>query len=155
MKKLALIAICAVLICFTVNAQKATVAKIATKTEKATDAKVPAVLKAAFAKQFPKATDVKWEKEGGDWEVALKNNGKEMTVAMDKKGKVTETEVSIQVAELPGAALKYIATKFKGKPILSVDKITAGTKVSFEVVVQKGKAMMFDENGKYLKTGND
>jgi len=143
MKRFVLISLCTVLICFSVNAQKGA------------DAKVPAVLKASFAKQFPKATDVKWEKEGGNWEVALKNNGKEMTVVMDPKGKVTETEIPIQVTELPGAAMKYIADKFKGKPILSIDKITAGTKVSYEVVVQKGKAMMFDENGKYLKTGND
>lgn len=131
------------MICFTVNAQKAA------------DAKVPAVLKTAFAKQYPKATDVKWEKEGANWEVALKNNGKEMTVVLDKKGTVTETEVSIQVAELPGPAMKYIAEKFKGKPILSLDKITAGTKVSYEVVVVKGKALMFDAAGKYMKTAKD
>jgi len=28
-------------------------------------------------------------------------------------------------------------------------------KVSYEVVVQKGKAMMFDEAGKYSNTGKD
>ena len=143
MKRLVLIALCSVMICFTVNAQKAS------------DAKVPAVVKAAFAKQYPKATDVKWEKEGGNWEVALKNNGKEMTVVLDKKGTVTETEVPIQVTELPGPAMKYIAEKYKGKPILSLDKITAGTKVSYEVVVVKGKALMFDATGKYLNTGKD
>lgn len=143
MKRFVLISLCTVLICFSVNAQKAP------------DAKVPAVLKTAFVKQFPKATDVKWEKEGGNWEVALKNNGQEMTVVLDKKGTVTETEVSIQVTELPGAALKYIADKFKGKPILSIDKITSGKKITYEVVVVKGKAMMFNEAGKYLNTGKD
>jgi hypothetical protein len=143
MKRLVLIALCSVMICFTVSAQKGA------------DAKVPAVLKAAFAKQFPKATDVKWEKEGGNWEVALKNNGKEMTVVMDPKGKVTETEVPIMGTELPGLAMKYIADKFKGKPILSADKITSGMKVTYEVVIEKGNAMKFDETGKYLKTGKD
>ena len=143
MKRLILISLCTVLICFTVNAQKAS------------NAKVPAVLKAAFAKQYPKATDVKWEKEGVNWEVALKNNGQEMTVAMDPKGTVTEIEAPIKVTELPAAVTKYVAEKFKGKKILSADKITAGTNVTYEVVVQKGKALMFDAAGKYMSTGKD
>jgi len=143
MKRLILISLCTVLICFSVNAQKGV------------DAKVPSVLKTSFAKLYPKATDVKWEKEGANWEVAFKNLSKEMTVALDKKGVVTETEVPIVATELPAAALKYLAEKFKGKPILSADKITAGKKVSYEVVVQKGKAIMFDEAGKYLNTGKD
>ena len=143
MKKLVLITLGAVLICYSVNAQKAT------------DAKVPAVVKAAFAKQFPKATDVKWEKEGANYEVALKNNGQKMTVGMDAKGKVTETEVGINAIELPGAVMKYLGEKFKGKPILSADKITAGTQVTYEVVVQAGKALMFDANGKFLKSAKD
>jgi hypothetical protein len=143
MKRLFLISLCTVLICFSVSAQKDA------------DAKVPAALKISFAKLYPKAMDVKWEKEGANWEVAFKNLGKEMTVALDKKGVVTETEVPIVATELPAIALRYLAEKFKGKPILSVDKITASTKVSYEVVVQKGKALMFDANGKYLSTGKD
>ena len=143
MKRLVLISLCTVLICFSVNAQKAA------------DTKVPAILKTSFAKLYPKATDVKWEKEGGNWEVALKSNGKEMTVVMDPKGKVTEVEAPIKITELPAALTKYVAKKFKGKPILSADKITAGTKVTYEVVVQKGKALMFDETGKFMNTGKD
>lgn len=147
MKRLVLIALCSVIICFTVSAQK--------EAEEKGDVKAPAALKAAFAKQFPKATDVKWGKEGADYEVGMKNNGQEMTVVMNSKGVVTETEVGIKVTELPSAVTKYVAEKFKGKKILTADKITAGTKITFEVVVQKGKAMMFDANGKYLNTGKD
>lgn len=143
MKKLALITLGAILICFSVNAQKLTATK------------VPAVVKASFAKQFPKATDVKWEKEGKTYEVALKNNGQDMTVSLDAKGTLVETEVGIKSTELPAAVLKYIGEKFKGKTILSADKITAGSKVSYEVVVQKGKALMFDANGKYLESAKD
>ena len=143
MKKLVLITLSAILIGVSVNAQKIT------------DAKVPAVLKAAFAKQFPKATDVKWEKEGANYEVALKDNGKEMTVALDAKGTVVETEVGVKTTELPASILKYVGEKFKGKTILSADKITAGGKVSYEVVVQKGKALIFDATGKYLKSAKD
>jgi hypothetical protein len=143
MKKLFLISACAVLFCFSVNAQKMDAAK------------VPAVVKASFAKQFPSATDVKWEKEGKTYEVAIKNNGQTMTVSLDAKGTLVETEVGIKSNELPSAVLKYISNNFKGKTILSVDKITTGSKVTYEVVVQKGKALIFDANGKFLKKEKD
>ena len=105
------------------------------------ESKVPAFLKASLAKQFPKATDVKWEKEDANYEVALKDNGKEMTVTMDAKGTIIEKEVGITANELPAETLKYVAEKFKGKKIISADKITAGSKVSYEVVVSKRKGI--------------
>lgn len=135
--------VCAVLICFSVNAQKMSAAK------------VPAVVKASFAKQFPSATDVKWEKEGKTYEVELKYNGQNITVSLDAKGKIVETEFGIKSFELPKTTLKYVSDNFKGKPILSAEKITAGSKVSYEVVVQKGKALVFDAKGKFLEKEND
>lgn len=143
MKKLFLMSACAVLFCFSVNAQKMN------------SAKVPAVVKASFAKQFPSATDVKWEKEGKTYEVALKNNGQTMTVSLDAKGTLVETEVGIKSSELPAAVLKYVKDNFKGKSVLSADKITAGSKVTYEVVVQKGKALIFDAKGKFLEKEKD
>ena len=56
---------------------------------------------------------------------------------------------------LPAAIMKYVSTNFKGKSVLSADKITAGTKVTYEVVVQKGKALIFDANGKFLEKEKD
>lgn len=143
MKKLLLMSACAVLLCISVNAQKMNAAK------------VPAVVKASFAKQFPTANDVKWEKEGKTYEVALNYNGQNITVSLDGKGTIVETEFGIKSIDLPAPALKYVSDNFKGKPILSADKITAGSKVTYEVVVQKGKALMFDEKGKYIKKEND
>ena len=143
MKKLLLMSACAVLFCFSVNAQKMNAAK------------VPAVVKASFAKQFPTAADVKWEKEGKTYEVALKYNGQNITVSLDGKGTIVETEFGIKSIDLPAPALKYVSDNFKGKPILSADKITAGSKITYEVVVQKGKALMFDEKGTYIKKEND
>jgi uncharacterized membrane protein YkoI len=138
MKKLFLITLGAVLISFSVTAQKLT------------EAKVPAVVKASFAKQFPKATDVKWEKEGLTYEVACKMDGKEMTVGLDAKGALIETEAGIPTTELPAAVAKAVAEKFKGQKIISVDKINAGTKVTYEVMVKKGEGQVFDPSGKYM-----
>ena len=119
MKKLLLMSACAVLLCISVNAQKMNAAK------------VPAVVKASFAKQFPTANDVKWEKEGKTYEVALNYNGQNITVSLDGKGTIVETEFGIKSIDLPAPALKYVSDNFKGKPILSADKITAGSKDRF------------------------
>ena len=143
MKKLLLITLSAVLISFSVSGQKPAVLK------------VPAVVKASFAKQFPKATDVKWEKEDAVYEVTLKNNGQVMTVTLNNKGILTETEVGIKPSDLPAQILKYVREKFKGKTILSADKITAGSKLTYEVNVQKGQALIFDPNGKLLEKAKD
>lgn len=143
MKKIILITIGALMISISVNAQKMNAAK------------VPPIVKASFAKQFPSATDVKWEKEGKTYEVALKNKDQEMTVSLDAKGTLVETEVGIKSTELPAAVLKFVNDNFKGKTIQSVDKITAGSKVTYEVVVQKGKALIFDAKGKFLEKEKD
>ncbi|MDP4290643.1 MAG: PepSY-like domain-containing protein [Bacteroidota bacterium] len=143
MKKVFLITLGVFLICFSANAQKANAVK------------VPAAVKASFEKQFPKASDAKWEKEGAEYEVAIKNNGQEMTIAYDAKGKMLETELKIKSTELPAAVLKSINDKYKGKPILDAEKITAGEKITYEVVVQKGKALIYDANGKLLEQEKD
>ena len=138
-----LITAAAVLICFSVNAQKMEASK------------VPAVVKSSFAKQFPSATDVKWEKEGKTYEVAMKHNGQTMTVSLDAKGTLIETEVGIKSTELPASVLKYVKDNLKGKTVQSADKIMAGNKVTYEVVVEKGKALIFDAQGKFLDKEKD
>ena len=73
----------------------------------------PAVAKAAFAKAYPAATKVKWEKEGKTYEVALNYNGQNITVSLDGKGTIVETEFGIKSIDLPAPALKYVSDNFK------------------------------------------
>lgn len=143
MKKLILLIACAGLFSFSVSAQKMDVAR------------VPAAVKATFAKQFPTATDVNWEKEGKEYEVAFKNKGQAMTVSLDAKGTLLETETGLKSSELPAAIQKYLSDNYKGKTIQSADKTVAGTKVTYEVVVEKGKELVFDANGKFIKKAKD
>lgn len=112
---------------------------------------IPAVAKSSFTKLHPQATGVKWEKEEGGYEASFKENGKDMSVVMDAKGTLKETETDIVVAELPAAIRAYVAKQMPGKKIKEAAIIVdaAGTKM-YEAEVG-GKDLMFDVNGKLMK----
>lgn len=142
MKKLLLISALATCISFAACAQKIAAAK------------VPAAAKAAFAKQYP-GIAAKWEKENGKYEVNFKQKGNTMSVLMDDKGNITETEIDIKGTDLPAAVLAYVKEHYKGKTIKEGAKISkADGTINYEAEVG-GKDVIFDENGKFLKETKD
>ena len=116
--------------------------------------KVPAAVKAAFAKQYPGVT-VKWEKEDGKFEAGFKHNGSTMSALFEANGMMTESEMDIKVADLPASVLVYVKDHYKGKSIKEGAKITkADGTVNYEAEVD-GKDVIFDANGKFLKEAKD
>lgn len=116
--------------------------------------KVPAAVKAAFAKQFPGATP-KWEKEDGKYEAGFKQNGNTMSALFEANGTMTESEMDIKVTDLPAAVLSYVKDHYKGKSIKEGAKITkADGTVNYEAEVD-GKDVIFDATGKFLKEVKD
>ena len=116
--------------------------------------KVPAVVKAAFDKQFP-GVNAKWEKEDGSFEVNFTQNGHEMSALYDANGKMTESEMEIKVTELPQNVLTYVSEHYKGKKIKSAAKITnADGSVNYEANVN-GKDAIFNTEGKFIKEVKD
>jgi cytochrome c-type biogenesis protein CcmE len=142
MKKLVPISVVASCIFFTACAQNLDASKI------------PAAAKSSFEKQYP-GVAVKWEKEDGKYEVHFKQNGNMMSVLMDEKGVITETELYIRVTDLPATILAYVKEHYKRKTIKEGAKITKtdGT-INYEVEVS-GKDVIFDTNGKFLKKEKD
>ena len=117
-------------------------------------AKVPAAVKASFTKNFPGAT-AKWEKENANYEAGFKKDGHEMSALFDANGTMTESEMEIKVAELPTAVTTYLNTNYKGVKVKEAAKITkAGGEVNYEAEV-KGKDLIFDANGNFLKEVKD
>jgi hypothetical protein len=116
--------------------------------------KVPAAVKAAFAKQYPGIT-TKWEKEDGKFEAGFKQNGNTMSALFEANGTMTESEMDIKVADLPATVLAYVKDHYKGKTIKEGAKITkADGTVNYEAEVD-GKDVIFDSNGKFLKEAKD
>lgn len=116
--------------------------------------KVSAAARASFAKTYP-GVAAKWEKENGKYEVNFKQDGKTMSLLMDEKGAITETEVDIKVIGLPPTVVAYIKEHYKGKTIKEGAKITrADGKVNYEAEVD-GEDIIFDADGKFLKEIKD
>lgn len=116
--------------------------------------KVPDVVKQAFAKNFPGAV-AKWEKEGAQYEANFKTAGHTMSAVFDSKGTMEESETAISVNELPATVLTYVKNNYKSAKISEAAKITkVNGEINYEAEV-KGKDLIFDTSGKFLKEEKD
>lgn len=117
-------------------------------------AKVPAAVKAAFAKQYPGATP-KWEMEDGKYEAGFTQQRHEVSVLYNANGTMTESEAEIKVAELPASITAYVKAHRNGATIKEAAKITkTNGDINYEAVV-KGMALIFDTKGNFLKEEKD
>lgn len=123
--------------------------------QKMKSAEVPAVVKDAFQKQYPTANDVKWDKEKGNYEASFDLNKVDNSVLIDGNGKILETEVEIEISELPKGVSEYVKAQYKGMSIKEAAKITdAAGVITYEAEV-KGMDLIFDRTGKFLKESKD
>lgn len=119
---------------------------ISANAQKVSAEKMPAPVKATFAKLHPN-TKVMWEMEGKNYEAGFKVKGVETSEVYAASGTLMETEVEIKVSELPAAVM----AKLKGMKITEAAKITkANGSVTYEAEV-KGKDLVFDANGNPVK----
>ncbi|MEO7530106.1 MAG: PepSY-like domain-containing protein [Sediminibacterium sp.] len=111
----------------------------------------PAAAKAAFAKAYPAASKVKWEKEDGNYEVTFFDKGNELSAIYNAKGIMQESEHEMKVTELPATISAYMKEHYKGVKVTGAAKITkTDGSVNYEAAV-KGKDVLFDVNGKFIK----
>jgi uncharacterized membrane protein YkoI len=111
--------------------------------------------KASFEKAYPNVKDAKWEKEDGNYEVSFTQNGKELSVIIDAKGKILESEQEMKPSELLATITKYMETHYKGQVVKGAAKITkADGSIVYEAAI-KGKDVLFDATGKFIKEAKD
>jgi Putative beta-lactamase-inhibitor-like, PepSY-like len=123
--------------------------------QKVKEADVPSEVKAAFAKKYPDVKAGGWVKEDGNYEVEFDYKKAEMTLVIDPKGTVLETETEIKVSELPKTVLDYCASKYAGKKIKEASRIEGSAgEVTYEAEIEK-MDVLFDANGKFLKESKD
>ncbi len=118
--------------------------------QKIKEQNVPQVVKNALIQKFPKATKLKWDKEGENFEASFDLDDVDNSVLFNKAGRIIETEVEITTTQLPETVLNYLRTNYKDQKIKEAAKITSENgKVTYETEI-KGKDLLFDENGKLL-----
>jgi len=131
------------------------VAVLITVTVTAQKSGAPVAAKTAFAKAYPAATKVKWEKEDGNYEVSFVDKGNEMSAIYNADGVFQEIEHEMKVAELPAPVSAYMKEHYKGIVVKGAAKITkADGSINYEAAV-KGKDVLFDINGKFIKEAKD
>ena len=116
---------------------------------------VPAGVKSALMKKYPDATKVSWEKENGNFEANWGGkSGEDNAAQFTPGGAFVEIEKAISVNELPASVKSYVNEHENGATIKEAARIIdASGKTSYEAEV-KGKDLIFDENGNYLKTAS-
>ncbi len=113
---------------------------------------VPAAVKEALMKKYPKATKVSWEKEKGNYEANWGGkSGEDTSVQFTPAGAFVEEVNAIQVSQLPVEVATYVKSHYNGAKIKEAGKVTdASGKHFFEAEI-KGKDLIFDESGKFVK----
>ena len=114
--------------------------------------KTPAIVKEALSKKYPNAKKVTWETEKGNFEANWGGkSGEDTSVMFTPSGKFVEEVDAIAVSRLPASVFDYVKKHYKGTKVKEAGRITdAVGKKMFEAEI-KGKDLVFDENGKFLK----
>jgi len=113
---------------------------------------VPTTVKDAFAKKYPDAKKVSWEKEKGNYEANWGGkSGEDNSVMFSPAANFLEIVVAIPISQLPASVAKYVAKNYKSTKINEAGKVTdASGKHMFEAEI-KGKDLIFDEKGVFIK----
>lgn len=104
---------------------------------------VPAPVKAAFAKRFPKAEGPKWEMEDKkDFEADFKQDGDKWSACFAPDGAWLETEHAIKAEALPEAVRKTIAAKYADHKLKEAEQAETPKGMVYEVEFAKGEHEM-------------
>ena len=116
---------------------------------------VPVAVTNAFSKVYPSIKDVDWSKDGNNYEAEYDKGNFDKSVTYDASGKLLETEVEILASELPTSVMEYVKKTYKEDEVKEASKITdANGTVTYEAEV-KGKDLMFDSKGNFIKAIKD
>lgn len=119
--------------------------------QKIQDKEVPASAKTTLKSNYPAATGLKWEKENGNFEVEFEVGETGYSVVFDNAGNILETEIEINSDALPVKAIEYVLKNYAAQKIKEAAKITdAKGTVTYEAEI-KGKDLIFDSSGNFIK----
>lgn len=117
---------------------------------------VPKAVAAAFAKKFPAATNIKWDKENAhEYEASFKMGSKNYSANFNDAGEWLETESSTAFAELPAKVQNAYNSTHNGVAVKAAAKIeTAKGEIKYEVEYKSGKKtkeVFYNAEGEVLK----
>lgn len=79
----------------------------------------PASVSEAFQKKFPEAKDVEWTREDEDtWEAEFEMESTEFSACFSEDGAWIETELEVEIDEIPYEAMKVIDSTYADYEVL-------------------------------------
>jgi hypothetical protein len=122
--------------------------------QKITADKVPAPVRQAFMKEFPKAMEPAWRADNDTYQVMFTLNGNRNAAKFDKEGAWIDKEQRIGLGDLPKEVTASIAKNFPGFKAYEAEKVEARTKgLMYNVGLEKEKEYKethFSQNGEVL-----
>jgi len=116
------------------------------------DKAVPSNVKAAFIKKYPEAKKVSWEKEKGNYEANWGGKtGEENAATFTPAADFVEIVNAIPVSALPASVATYVKAHYGKARIKEAGKVTDAKGIHMFEAEVKGKDLIFDENGVFLK----
>ncbi len=126
----------------------------AVQAQKIDESKVPAGAKNGFAKAFP-GVKAKWEKEDGDFEAGFTKDGKKMSAVFAADGTWKETETAMVASALPQSIQQYVKKNYPDEKVKEGAEIKkADGTILYEAEI-KGKDLIFDAKGTFIKSSKD
>lgn len=111
----------------------------------------PSAVTDAFAKMFPKSTDVEWEQESKtEWEAEFTFEEKEISAAFDEKGNWLETESDICLKKIPAEVYKVVFVEFNGWTLAEAEQVETPNFKGYELDLKKNDTkveVMVSEKG--------
>ncbi len=118
------------------------------------ESQVPSLIVDNFKKEFPKATDVEWERKGDlynvDFEIGLFTDYEAWFSA---SGTLIKYTVEIPTGDLPKAVTNSINNQYKGYRIDEAKKNIENGIETYEVEIEKEndeRELVFSKNGKLI-----
>lgn len=100
-------------------------------------------LQKAFRKKFPTAQNVRWEKEGNNWEAAFKLDEVKVSATFNKRAKWLSTKREININELPKAVKAGLDEAYPAFKIEEAELIEQVNGVNlYEVEIKNGKGKL-------------
>jgi len=114
--------------------------------------KVPSDVISAFDKQFPNASNVKWDKENAhEYEASFVWNGEKLSANFYDNGEWLETESPTTFDQLPERVQEAFNASHPGAKIKAIAKIeTSKGSIKYEVEIKQGiktAELFYDVNG--------
>jgi uncharacterized membrane protein YkoI len=118
----------------------------------------PQIVLDQFAKDYPTAENVEWEKSGSAFEVEFNSDGDEMEVLYNAKAELIQSERTISNRELPDGVLDAFEAKYPNAAPKECSVIESGGLKHYEIeYLENGREIevLMDESGKELSSDED